>query len=229
MVRGMALRSMCALRVENLVEYVHVPTRCPLRLYRHYPTSRPRYVARCERRSEACRPPTMTIALAQRLSSERHISFSRRYVLQPLQDGLRDKSPYVRKTAVMGCVKLFYTSATVIHECNIPDTLYAMLKDPDSLVVANCVVALEEILASEGGIVLTREIAHRLLNGLQAFNEWCQCIVMSILIRYVPSNEDEVFDILNILELRLKHANSGVVLVSPNRDHVAERMGGGFK
>lgn len=87
-------------------------------------------------------------------------------------------------------------------------------RGPDSLVVANCVVALEEILASEGGIVLTREIAHRLLNGLQAFNEWCQCIVMGILIRYVPSNEDEVFDIMNILELRLKHANSGVVLAA---------------
>lgn len=156
MIRGMALRSMCALRVENLVEYV----------------------------------------------------------LQPLQDGLRDKSPYVRKTAVMGCVKLYYTSPAVIHECNIPDTLYSMLKDPDSLVVANCVVTLEEILASEGGIVLTREIAHRLLNSLAGFNEWCQCIVMNILVRYVPSDEDEIFDILNILELRLKHANSGVVLAA---------------
>lgn len=156
MVRGMALRSMCALRVENLVEYV----------------------------------------------------------LQPLQDGLRDKSPYVRKTAVMGCVKLFYTSPSVVHECNIPDTLYSMLKDPDSLVVANCVVTLEEILASEGGIVLTQEIAHRLLTQLNQFNEWCQCIVMNILVRYVPSNEDEIYDILNILEGRLKHANSGVVLAA---------------
>ena len=44
------------------------------------------------------------------------------YVLQPLQDGLRDKSPYVRKTAVLGCVKLFYTSESKILECNIPDT-----------------------------------------------------------------------------------------------------------
>ena len=48
------------------------------------------------------------------------------YALQPLQDGLRDKSPYVRKTAVMGCVKLFYTQASVIYECNIPDTLYVL-------------------------------------------------------------------------------------------------------
>jgi hypothetical protein len=69
MIRGLALRSMCQLRVENLVEYA----------------------------------------------------------LQPLQDGLRDKSPYVRKTAVMGCVKLFYTQASVIYECNIPDTLYVLL------------------------------------------------------------------------------------------------------
>lgn len=58
MIRGLALRSMCQLRVENLVEYA----------------------------------------------------------LQPLQDGLRDKSPYVRKTAVMGCVKLFYTQQ-VIRRC----------------------------------------------------------------------------------------------------------------
>eukprot|EP00040_Diaphanoeca_grandis_P001303 m.18080 g.18080 ORF g.18080 m.18080 type:complete len:808 (+) comp11828_c0_seq1:105-2528(+) len=156
MVRGLALRSMCALRVENLVEYV----------------------------------------------------------LQPLQDGLRDKSPYVRKTAVMGCVKLFYTSEQIIHECNIPDTLYSMLKDPDHLVVANCVIALEEILANEGGIVLTREIAHRLLTGLHDFNEWCQSVIMGILVRYVPTDEDEVFDILNILESRLRHSNSGVILAA---------------
>ena len=80
-------------------------------------------------------------------------------MLQPLQDGLRDKSPYVRKTAVMGCVKLYYTSAQVIHDGNIPDTLYAMLRDRDEMVVANSVVALEEILATRGGIQLTQEIA----------------------------------------------------------------------
>eukprot|EP00041_Stephanoeca_diplocostata_P036376 m.1324797 g.1324797 ORF g.1324797 m.1324797 type:complete len:805 (-) comp24852_c4_seq1:147-2561(-) len=156
MVRGLALRSMCSLRVENLVEYV----------------------------------------------------------LQPLQDGLRDKSPYVRKTAVMGCVKLFYTSDSVIYECNIPDTLYSMLKDTDPLVVANCVIALEEILASEGGIVLTRDIAHRLLNILKEFTPWCQSVLMTILVRYVPSNEDEVYDILNVIDDRLKDANSGVVMAA---------------
>ena len=35
---------------------------------------------------------------------------------------------------------------------------------------------------------------------------------MGVLLRYVPTNEDEVYSILNILEDRLKHANCAVVL-----------------
>lgn len=89
-----------------------------------------------------------------------------------------------------------------------------MLKDADPLVVANCVIALEEILASEGGIVLTRDIAHRLFNMLPEFSAWSQSILMTILVRYVPSNEDEVYDILNVLDDRLKDANSGVVMAA---------------
>ena len=30
------------------------------------------------------------------------------YIREPLKAGLQDRSPYVRRTAVMGCVKLFY-------------------------------------------------------------------------------------------------------------------------
>ena len=54
--------------------------------------------------------------------------------------------------------------------------------------------------------------------------------------RYVPSNEDEVFDILNVLDDRLKDANSGVVMAAAKlflhltrnmeemRDDVYERL-----
>lgn len=48
---------------------------------------------------------------------------------------------------------------------------------------------------------------------MQDFSDWNQCVVMSVLVRYSPSDEDEVFDILNLLDERLKHSNSGVVLV----------------
>lgn len=36
------------------------------------------------------------------------------YIRQPLQSALQDKSAYVRKTAVMGVVKLFYVSPDLV-------------------------------------------------------------------------------------------------------------------
>ena len=49
-------------------------------------------------------------------------------------------------------------------ELNLVDVLYQMLKDKDAQVVANCISALNEILASEGGMVVNTKIAHYLLN-----------------------------------------------------------------
>lgn len=156
MIRGLALRAICGLKVQNLVEYAMVPLM-------------------------AC---------------------------------LQDKSPYVRKTAALGCVKLFYISRDAIEDQNVPETLYAMLQDRDAQVVANCVIALEEILAAEGGLLLTKEVVVRLMNRLTEFTEWNQCVIMGVVARYQTADEDECFDMLNILDDRLKHSNTGVVLAA---------------
>ena len=82
-----------------------------------------------------------------------------------------------------------------------------MMQDRDPLVVANCIAALEEvclgarsyltqILACEGGILLSKDVAYLLFNRLREFPDWSQCTVMGVLARYVPSADDEVFDIL---------------------------------
>jgi vesicle coat complex subunit len=63
-------------------------------------------------------------------------------------------------------------------------------------VVANAVIALEEVLSARGGIMLTQDIAYTLLNRLKDFTEWNQSAVMSVLLRYSPSDPDEAFDIL---------------------------------
>ena len=44
------------------------------------------------------------------------------------------------------------------------DVLYQMLRDRDPQVVTNCIAALSEILAGEGGMVVNTKIAHYLLN-----------------------------------------------------------------
>jgi len=111
------------------------------------------------------------------------------YAMVPLTSCLQDKSPYVRKTAALGCVKLFYVNREAIEDHGIPETLYAMLQDRDAQVVANCVIALEEVLAAEGGLLLTKDVVVRLMNRLTEFTEWNQCIIMGVVARYQPADE----------------------------------------
>ena len=49
---------------------------------------------------------------------------------------------------------------------------------------------------------------------MKEFNEWSQCIVLEKVARYKPSAEQETFDIMNLLEERLRHSNSAVVLAA---------------
>ena len=49
---------------------------------------------------------------------------------------------------------------------------------------------------------------------MKEFSEWAQCIVLELVSRYVPEEAGEGFDIMNLLEDRLQHANSAVVLAT---------------
>jgi hypothetical protein len=61
---------------------------------------------------------------------------------------------------------------------------------------ANSVAALDEVLADEGGMALNRPLALHLFQQLRTLNEWGQSLVMGVLARYRPEDEDEVFSIL---------------------------------
>ena len=97
---------------------------------------------------------------------------------------------------------------------DVVNTLYNMLRDRDAQVVSNCICALNEILQSEGGMAINKPIIHHLLNRMRDFNEWSQCIVLDKVARYKPEAQQETFDIMNLLEERLKHSNSAVVLAA---------------
>lgn len=159
------------------------------------------------------RNPTVR-GLALRSMSSLRIPNIVEYIQQPLQAGLQDKSAYVRKTAVMGVVKLFYVAPEVINDLNLVDVLYQMLRDNDPYVICNCLSALEEILANEGGMVITKKIAHYLINRLRDFSEWGQCQILQLLLRYKCEDEEEVFDILSVIDDRLKHVVSAVVFAT---------------
>ncbi|XP_054793376.1 beta-adaptin-like protein A [Prosopis cineraria] len=167
MIRGLALRSLCSLRVANLVEYL----------------------------------------------------------VGPLGSGLKDSNSYVRMVAVIGVLKLYHISASTCVDADFPSTLkHLMLHDPDAQVVANCLSALQEIwtleastseeAARERETLLSKPVVYYLLNRIKEFSEWAQCLVLELAAKYVPSDSNEIFDIMNLLEDRLQHANGAVVLAT---------------
>lgn len=167
MIRGLALRSLCSLRVQNLVEYL----------------------------------------------------------VGPLRSGLKDTHGYVRTVAVLGVLKLYHIAPNSCTDNDFPAMLKElMLRDVDPQVVANCLCALQEIFTQEGSnieeagldkdFLTSKPIVYNFLNRIKDFSEWAQCLVLELVAKYVPEDPNETFDIMNLLEDRLQHANSAVVLAT---------------
>lgn len=49
---------------------------------------------------------------------------------------------------------------------------------------------------------------------IKEFSEWAQCHVLELASKFLPSDNNEIFDIMNLLEDRLQHANGAVVLAT---------------
>ncbi|CAM6096190.1 unnamed protein product [Calypogeia fissa] len=167
MIRGLALRSLCSLRVKNLVEYL----------------------------------------------------------VGPLVSGLKDSNGYVRSVAAIGALKLYHIAPLACIENDFVTTLKAMLlHDSDPQVVANCLCSLLEILSIEGNTsehavrekesLLHQHVILSLLNRFKEFSEWAQCLVLEVVSKYVPADAQETSDMMDVLDDRLQHANSAVVLAA---------------
>jgi AP-4 complex subunit beta-1 len=57
------------------------------------------------------------------------------YIHDPLQTALRDNSAYVRKTGVMGILKLHDMNPDMVRDSDLIDQLYNLLRDRDPQVV----------------------------------------------------------------------------------------------
>ncbi|KAK6927402.1 Clathrin/coatomer adaptor, adaptin-like, N-terminal [Dillenia turbinata] len=147
------------------------------------------------------------------------------YLVGPLGLGLRDTNGYVRMVAVIGVLKLYHISPSTCVDADFPTQLrHLMLNDPDSQVIANCLISLQEIWSAEASkleesskereALLSKPVIYYLLNRLKEFNEWAQCTILDMVAKYLPSDSNEIFDIMNLLEDRLQHANGAVVLAT---------------
>ena len=63
----------------------------------------------------------------------------------------------------------------MLDDDGIISTLSNLIRDTDSLVSVNAVMALNEILVSEGGIPLSPKLVKYLYGRLKDYNSWEQC------------------------------------------------------
>lgn len=62
----------------------------------------------------------------------------------------------------------------ILPDATVVNELYSLLRDPDPVVMVNCLRALEEVLREEGGVAINKLITHHLLNRLvQNIKEPC--------------------------------------------------------
>ncbi|XP_041473519.1 AP-4 complex subunit beta-1-like [Lytechinus variegatus] len=180
------------------------------------------YMAGC-----ACEQPTLTLlaincllkdcqdsnpmirGMALRTLCSLRLPLLMEYIELPLLAGLKDKSAYVRRIAVLGCLKAWKLDSSFIKDRNIIDQLYELIADRDNTVMINVLCVLHEL---QGSLLVTQNIAHALLNRLSSLSEWGQIKALQFLLKYKPQNEEEIFDILNLVDGCLRHPNSGVSL-----------------
>jgi len=138
------------------------------------------------------------------------------YISEPLRKSLQDHHAYVRKTGVMGILKLFYLDQEAFMECNFTDILYDMLRDIDPTVVSNVIRVLNEIMAKteNGGMAINRAIMLHLLNRIHEFTEFDLVCVLELVPRYIPANADEGYQIMNLLDPVLRSSSSATVLAT---------------
>ncbi|KAJ2160797.1 hypothetical protein GGF46_001985 [Coemansia sp. RSA 552] len=137
-------------------------------------------------------------------------------LIDPLRHCLRDRDPYVRKTAAMCVLKLFMFDRSLVEEERFLDMLKDLLADSNPSVVANAVAALTEVSERSPHIKLklNMKIAGKLITALNECNEWGQIYILESLMYVTPQSSDDAETVIERILPRLQHGNSGVVLVS---------------
>ncbi|ORX71492.1 Adaptor protein complex beta subunit [Linderina pennispora] len=137
-------------------------------------------------------------------------------LIDPLRHCLRDRDPYVRKTAAMAVLKLCMFDRSLVEEERFLDMLKDLLADGNPSVVANAVAALTEISERSPNIKLklNMKIANKLITALNECNEWGQVYILESLMYVTPQDSNDAETIIERIMPRLQHGNSSVVLVA---------------
>lgn len=135
---------------------------------------------------------------------------------EQLRHHLKDRDPYVRKTAAICVAKLYAADPRKAERGGFVELLRDLLVDSNATVVANAVAALSEIADRPDGVVfkLNLTVANKLIAALGESSEWGQIYILDSLLRYVPETHADAELIGERISVQLQHANSAVVLTT---------------
>ncbi|KAL0946946.1 hypothetical protein HGRIS_013105 [Hohenbuehelia grisea] len=133
-----------------------------------------------------------------------------------LRHALKDRDPYVRKTAAICVAKLYTADARMTEKGGFVEMLRDLLQDSNATVVANAVAALSEIGDRPDGVTfkLTYSTASKLLSALGESSEWGQIYILDAILRFVPESHSDATILAERIIVQLQHANSAVVLTT---------------
>lgn len=96
-------------------------------------------------------------------------------LVEPLRHCLKDRDPYVRKTAAICVAKMYMHDRRIVEREKFVTALRDLLMDPNPTVIANAIAALTEISERSDNIHLrlNSEITRRLV---QAMGEASECV-----------------------------------------------------
>ncbi|GAA6001578.1 hypothetical protein JCM10207_006735 [Rhodosporidiobolus poonsookiae] len=153
-------------------------------------------------------------ALAIRTMSYIPVPEVLRALIEPLHHSLKDRDPYVRKTAAICVAKLYMHDRRLVEKEGFIAQLRDLLMDPNPTVIANAVAALTEISERSENIHLrlNDDIARRLVRAMGEASEWGQTYILESLMYYVPDEHEDAELLAEQIAIRLQHSNSAVVL-----------------
>ncbi|KAF7304845.1 AP complex subunit beta [Mycena kentingensis (nom. inval.)] len=133
-----------------------------------------------------------------------------------LRHCLKDRDPYVRKTAAICVAKLYAADPRRAEKSGFVEMLRDLMLDSNATVVANAVAALSEIGDRQDGVIfkLNLATANKLLAALGESSEWGQIYILDCLLRYVPERHADAEVMAERIIVQLQHANSAVVLTT---------------
>lgn len=176
--------------------------------------------------------------LALRTLAELRVARLYDYLVPALQRGVLDPAAYVRKTAVMGMLKVYLHTRTTFAQHDFFDQITRTLhEDSDTGVCINALHVLMEISAREGGaretggarhkardrlaigpfhFVITKPLLYALLKRLPTLDDRQKAFVIGLISPRtgLVLEEDYILDLMNVLDDYLDHARTDVLLAS---------------